>query len=122
MAAAVALARVVGQYEVMSPPEQAATVHLQSGRLHILPVYWHQEGPLVSARISLELQPDIQKPASAIVEVVPWSWTRAEVRLRPVGGELRYVGWRRRWQFFELEHQALDWLTSEMGSWVAVAA
>jgi hypothetical protein len=129
MAAAVALSRVVGQYEVLSPPQQAATVHLESGRLHILPVYWHKEppgpggyGPLVSARVSLSPRPHLQKPAGAILEILPRSWTQVELRLRPVGGDLRYVGWRRRWQFFELEHQALDWLTSEMGSWVAVAA
>jgi hypothetical protein len=124
MAAAVALSRVVGQYELLSPEQQAATVHLDSGRLHILPVYWHREGhgPMISAGVSLSLRPYLETPANAVLEIVPWSWTQAELRLRPVGRDLRYVGWRRRWQFLELEHETLDWLTTEMGSWATVAA
>jgi hypothetical protein len=123
-AAASALARVVGQFEILSPPGQAATVELDAGRFSVLPLYWHESSfdepsdPLVTARVSFHLH-RAWPPASAVLEVVPWSLTKAEVGLRQVGGELKYFGLRRRCQFFELEHDALDFLTAEMESWVA---
>jgi hypothetical protein len=119
--AASALDRVVGQFEVLSPPGQAATLHLSIGRMHILPVYWHDPSlrdPLVTAGVSLCLH-RAWPPIGAVLEVVPSSLTTAEVGLRQIDGDLRHFGLRRRCQYFELQHEALDFVTDEMQSWLS---
>jgi hypothetical protein len=118
--AASALDRVVGQFEILSPPGQAATVHLSTGLMYILPVYWHDPSlrePVVTAGVSLCLN-RAWPPIGAVLEVVPSSPTTAEVGLRQVDGDLRYFGVRRRCQYFELQHEALDFVSAEMQSWL----
>jgi hypothetical protein len=119
--AASALDRVVGQFEILSGPGQAATVYLPTGRIHILPVYWHDPSarqPLVTAGVSLCLH-RAWPPIAAVLEVVPSSPTTSEVGLRQIGGDPSYFGWRRRCRYFELQHEALDFVSDEMQSWLS---